>query len=132
LISQIGVNYRNSSLSVGDDFKVKAGDRMPFFEVDGSSIYHRFREPSFHLVAFNDGKDRLPPLPDEVTSKWNGQIDRTDIPLYPHIIETFGSTSTFYTLLRPDNYIGLISSDMTGEAIRSYLDRFAYRTEARS
>src|SRR5262249_49863531 len=37
LISQIGINYRNASLSVqnGNKHDVKAGDRMPYFLVDG-------------------------------------------------------------------------------------------------
>ncbi len=49
LISQIGINYRHSSLSqhVGDEnFRVKAGDRMPYFLINGTSIYDKLREPT--------------------------------------------------------------------------------------
>ena len=53
LISQIGINYRHSPLSVNEtNFHVKAGDRMPYFTVDGESIYDRLREPKFHVVVF--------------------------------------------------------------------------------
>ena len=55
LISQIGITYRDSSLSAhdGDEhFKVRAGDRMPYFVVDGRSIYDRLRAPTFHLRQF--------------------------------------------------------------------------------
>jgi 2-polyprenyl-6-methoxyphenol hydroxylase-like FAD-dependent oxidoreductase len=61
LISQIGINYRDSSLSAhaGDrEFDVKAGDRMPYFLVDGKSIYDKLREPKFHLLTFSDGCGR--------------------------------------------------------------------------
>src|SRR4051812_13846324 len=57
LVSQIGINYRHGSLSRhdgDDDFKVKAGDRMPYFLVGGESIYDRLREPKFHLLVFKN------------------------------------------------------------------------------
>src|SRR6185295_7578070 len=46
LVSQIGINYRKSSLSANNGFfTVKAGDRLPYFLVDGVSIYERLKEP---------------------------------------------------------------------------------------
>ena len=124
LVSQIGINYRQSSLSVGDEFKIKAGDRMPYFETEGASIYERLREPRFHLIAFNDGKTEVAALSEDLLAKWSEQIDRTDIPLYPYVSEQFGSTNSFFVLLRPDNYIGLISSDHTASAIAGYLEKY--------
>lgn len=118
LISQIGINYRNSSLSSGDGFKVRAGDRMPYFEVEGTSIYDRLREPRFHIVNFYDGVNAIPQFSLE---SWGGKIDSTTVSLYPQISDVFGSRQSFYVLLRPDNYIGLISSDLTLEALRNYL-----------
>src|SRR5215510_5639353 len=59
LLSQIGINYRHSSLSrhLGDEnFKVKAGDRMPYFLVDGESVYDKLHAPKFHLIAVSDGQ----------------------------------------------------------------------------
>jgi len=121
LISQIGINYRNSSLSSGDGFNVRAGDRMPYFEVEGASIYDRLREPHFHIVNFYDGVKTIPPLSTESLESWNGQIDSTTVSLYPQISDVFGSRQSFYVLLRPDNYIGLISSDLTLETLQNYL-----------
>ena len=118
LISQIGINYRNSSLSSGDGFKVRAGDRMPYVEVEGASIYDRLREPHFHIVNFYDGINAIPQLSPE---SWGGKIDRTTVSLYPQISDVFGSRQSFYVLLRPDNYIGLISGDLTLGALRNYL-----------
>ncbi len=59
LISQIGITYRDQSLSAhddDDDFEFKAGDRMPYFLIDGKSIYDKLREPKFHLLTFSDGE----------------------------------------------------------------------------
>jgi len=60
-LSQIAINYRASKLSRNSGtFKIKAGDRMPYFQVYNQSIYDRMREPKFHLLAF--GGDGLPEL----------------------------------------------------------------------
>jgi len=37
-------------------FEVKAGDRMPYFLVDGSSVYDQLRAPKFHLLTFSNGE----------------------------------------------------------------------------
>src|SRR5688572_22474151 len=54
-VSQIAINYRHGVLSDhtgSGGLAVKAGDRMPYFLVDGSSIYDRLRKPKFHLIKF--------------------------------------------------------------------------------
>lgn len=119
LVSQIGINYRKSSLSAaGGFFKVKGGDRLPFFTVEGASIYERLKAPQFHLLTFFDGANR----PADFAA--DDLIDRHELPLYPQIAEIFGATRTFSVLLRPDNYIGLITEDLSGEDLRAYLSRF--------
>lgn len=120
LISQIGINYRSSSLSSGDGFKVRAGDRMPYFTIDGRSIYDDLAGPVFHLVIFNDGQNGVGSFPDEVMKGVAGSIDAHSYPLFPHVSEMFGTSESFFLVLRPDNYIGLISSDFSPETIRSY------------
>ncbi len=97
LLSQTGINYRHSSLSrhEGDeDFKVKAGDRMPYVLLDGASIYDRLRDPNFHLLAFNEAQ------------------------LTPQVKEVFGTDKPFNILLRPDNYIESISTNTTGQSAK--------------
>jgi 2-polyprenyl-6-methoxyphenol hydroxylase-like FAD-dependent oxidoreductase len=119
LISQIGINYRKSSLSAENGFfKVKAGDRLPYFTVDGASVYERLKEPKFHLLTFFDGENRAA----EIAA--NDSTDFFELPLYPNIAEIFGASRTFSVLLRPDNYIGLITEDVSGEDLRVYLSRF--------
>lgn len=110
LVSQIGINYRESSLSVTDgSFSVKAGDRMPWFEVDGESIYDRLHEPTFHAVRFHDGQ-----LPVDAS-------DALTIPLYPNIASIFGSKESFTVVVRPDNYIGAIFPGLDPEKAATYL-----------
>jgi 2-polyprenyl-6-methoxyphenol hydroxylase-like FAD-dependent oxidoreductase len=128
LISQIGINYRDSSLSDHDgdqEFEVKAGDRMPYFLVDGQSIYDKLREPKFHLLTFSDGASDY--VGDyerqlgQMGSKHADLIDHHVIPLYPPVAEVFGMEKPFKVLLRPDNYIGFISLETSSNRLSTYL-----------
>jgi hypothetical protein len=123
-ISQIGINYRHGSLSehAGDDgIDVKAGDRLPYFQVDGRSIFDRLREPRFHLLTFADGKAEQ--RTEDLNGSFDSIVDRQTVPLYPHVAELFGVDKSFNVLLRPDNYIGLISQDPSFAPIEDYLKR---------
>jgi 2-polyprenyl-6-methoxyphenol hydroxylase-like FAD-dependent oxidoreductase len=119
LVSQIGINYRGSSLSDGDALKVKAGDRMPYFQVEGNNIYDLLREPKFHLLVFTDGSIPV----SEITGDLDGRCDFHSFPLYPNIAEIFGVSETFTVVLRPDNYIGYIAAGYSIEAVKKYLTR---------
>jgi len=84
LLSQTGINYRRASLSrhAGDEgFKVKAGDRMPYFLVGGESIYDRLRQPKFHLLVFSDSKDSAQISKAELESLYGEMIDFNLLPL---------------------------------------------------
>ena len=123
IISQTGINYEDDSLSKQTGaFKAKAGDRMPWFMLDGRSIYDDLRDPVFHLVVFHDGKDEVASLPDNLVQDWDGQIDSHSYSLFPHIAEKFGTDKSFVLILRPDNYIGMISDDLSPEVVKTYLD----------
>ncbi len=127
LISQIGINYRHSSLSghAGDEnFKVKAGDRMPYFQVDGKSIYDRLHQPKFHLLVFSNAQEDFEALKTELESRYAELVDFHAISLDPQVTETFGTDKSFNVLLRPDNYIGFISQETSSNALRAYLSRF--------
>ena len=120
-VSQIAINYRHSSLSDhGGDLDVKAGDRMPYFAVDGKSIYDRLREPKFHLINFSDGRARSA---GELNGKYSKFVDRHEVPIFPHVAEIFGTDKSFNVLLRPDNYIATVSQDASLAPIESYLER---------
>jgi 2-polyprenyl-6-methoxyphenol hydroxylase-like FAD-dependent oxidoreductase len=122
LVSQIGINYRDSRLSeTTGSFSVKAGDRMPYFLVDGKSIYDNVREPKFHLISFSDGQQPAPEVENILDSKYKELLDFHSLPLYPNITEIFGTKQSFMVMLRPDNYIGLITNGNAPEAIQKYL-----------
>lgn len=116
LVSQIGINYRKSSLSrTHGNFKVKAGTRMPWFEFDGTSVYERLREPKFHLITFGDETMQT------IDSDLEGILDIINLPLSNEVAKLFGSKIPFVVILRPDNYIGLISHKITIDEFKSYL-----------
>lgn len=121
LLSQIGINYRHSSLSrhAGDeDFTVKAGDRMPYFLLDGKSVYDRLREPRFHLLAFSNEHDEFE---EANVEKYAGLVDFHKFQLTREVTETVGTHRSFTILLRPDNYIGFITAKGSAVAAESYL-----------
>lgn len=120
-ISQIMINYRESSLSLDDgSFNVKAGDRMPYFEIEGASIYDRLHEPKFHILQFHDGKS---PVRD--ASFDQDLADLHSLPLYPNVSEIFGTQESFTVLLRPDNYIGYIGGGVELDDVKKYLAKIA-------
>jgi 2-polyprenyl-6-methoxyphenol hydroxylase-like FAD-dependent oxidoreductase len=124
LISQIGINYRHGSLSehAGDEnFKVKAGDRMPYFLVDGQSIYDKLREPKFHLLVFSGPHRDFQALITELDQDYAALVDSQIMPLQPRVSEIFGTDEPFILLLRPDNYLSFILADGSSNDLRSRL-----------
>lgn len=127
-ISQTGINYRHGSLSnhAGDEnFRVKAGDRMPYFPVGGESIYDKLRQPKFHLLFFYGPQDDPRPLRAEVENEYADLVDFHAVPLEPRAAEIFGTDKSFMLLLRPDNYVGFISPETSSSGLRAYLSKFA-------
>ncbi len=127
LVSQIGINYRHGSLSRQDgdeEFKVKAGDRMPYFQVDGESVYDRLREPKFHLLTFTDEASPVHASALEAESQYADLVDFQSIALTPQAAEAFGTDKPFNVLLRPDNYIGYVSAETSSSGLRAYLQDF--------
>lgn len=123
-ISQIGINYRHSSMSDHESdggFEVKAGDRLPYFVVDGKSIFDKLRDPKFHLLHFSDGGAE--PV-DGGLGELEAMVDRHEIPIYPRVADLFGTDKSFNVLLRPDNYIATISSESSLAPIQNYLKRW--------
>ena len=126
LVSQIGINYEKSSLSeTRGGFAVKAGDRMPWFEIGGRSIYDYLRDPMFHLVVFSEGSADPIALRGSLTEKWRGRIDSHFFESSRDIYDRFGIDRPFFVIIRPDNYIGMISDDLSPDAIETYLKRFS-------
>jgi 2-polyprenyl-6-methoxyphenol hydroxylase-like FAD-dependent oxidoreductase len=126
-VSQIGINYRHSSLSnhAGDeDFEVKAGDRMPYFLVDGQNIFDRLQQPKFHLLVFASELNRFQKLKDELEERYSELVDFNVISHSSEVTKVFETEKDFMVLLRPDNHLGLISVDISTDDVANYLTEF--------
>jgi 2-polyprenyl-6-methoxyphenol hydroxylase-like FAD-dependent oxidoreductase len=120
LISQIGINYRDDFLSehTDDEFEdVRAGDRLPYFLVDGASIFEKLKAPKFHLLLFSKTE------PGECQD-FGDLVDCHHISIDERVSEIFGTENDFGLLLRPDNHIAFIASAMTPEQVADYFRRF--------
>ncbi len=119
LVSQIGINYRRGKLSEHTDDEsdnVKAGDRLPYFVLDGQSIFDKLKEPKFHLLLFSnsDGSGACEDLAGEL-------VDCHVIPITDRVKEIFEREDDFSVFLRPDNYIASMSSGVTPLMVEEYL-----------
>lgn len=128
LISQTGINYRHSSLSGKMDltFKVKSGDRIPYFTLANGSIYDELHEPKFHWLTFSDNQDTTPR--NGVEREYAYLMDFHTIPLSPCVTEIFSSSKPFHVLLRPDNYIAFIASEtaLSESHVKASLNKLFY------
>jgi 2-polyprenyl-6-methoxyphenol hydroxylase-like FAD-dependent oxidoreductase len=123
-ISQIGIHYRHSSLShpVGDErFKVKAGDRMPYFKLKGQSIYDKLHQPKFHLLVFSKTLSDCQKLKPELENQSAEFFDFNLIPLDLQVTKAFGTNQSFIVFLRPDNYIAFLSTEISLNPVKIYL-----------
>ena len=119
LISQIGISYRDSSLSARNGaahFEVRAGDRMPYFLWNGHSVYDHLRAPKFHLVTFTDSQTN-----ETAALIHPDLVDQIVIPLTADIEEKFGTAQPFFVFLRPDNHIAFISAGEATSGMETYL-----------
>jgi 2-polyprenyl-6-methoxyphenol hydroxylase-like FAD-dependent oxidoreductase len=127
LVSQIGINYRHSSLSnhAGDeDFELKTGDRMSYILVDGNSIYDKLTQPNFHWLTFSSKRKNFQRLRNEFGNQYDELMDSNSFSFSPEVAEAFGTDNDFSVLLRPDNHIGLISADISPRSVEKYLTEF--------
>lgn len=125
LISQIGVNYHHSALSEKTEscFAIKAGDRMPYFRIGNKSIYDALRQPKFHWLTFTNEQKDISMTLNEIENFYPDLIDFQTISLTPEIAKIFGIEEPFYVLLRPDNYIGIITKKISLSNLRGYFNR---------
>ncbi|MGL4630095.1 MAG: FAD-dependent monooxygenase [Leadbetterella sp.] len=133
MISQTGISYENASISQDEvtDDKVKAGDRMPYFDyLDNNntliSSYSHNPNHQFKLFHFGTESNLI-----EITNQNNTFDQGLKKLLIVHIdlnknrenLEAiFGEIERdFILIVRPDNYIGLQSYDISIQKITDYL-----------
>ena len=114
------------------EFEVKAGDRLPYFEINDKSIYEQLHAPKFHLLRFSkkDGTRTTTGAPVSESDMEKNDlgshahlIDQHAIQLGPQVVKLFGTDQPFSVLLRPDNYIGFISADNSWSPVSKYFAR---------
>jgi 2-polyprenyl-6-methoxyphenol hydroxylase-like FAD-dependent oxidoreductase len=131
VLSQIGLDYRDSSLSLhGQDapFAVQAGDRLPYFRVEGENVYDWLHSPCFHWIVFTDGQQDYSELQQQLELTYPDAIQFHIIPLYPRVVELFGSDRPFYLLLRPDHHIAFLMADQTLDLLLTQLKLYFQST----
>ena len=122
-ISQIGITYRDFSLSKhteDESANVKAGDRLPYFLLDGQSIFHKLNEPKFHLLLFSNNKSQQS-ICEELERELGSVADCQAVPLDERVKEIFEKEDDFMVFLRPDNHIAFISSEKSLTLAQEYL-----------
>ena len=93
---------------------------MPYFIIDGKGIYDWLHAPKFHLLSFSNEVRPDEPTRSAIQSEFASVVDHMVLPLHPRVAEIFGSDKPFSVLLRPDNYIGFISSGDALSELRAY------------
>lgn len=127
IISQTGIKYRRGSLSDHSSdasFKVKAGDRMPYFLTSDRSIYSYLHAPKFHLLVFANGDEAFEAIRQNFENEYQEVADQHFFNLDSRVKEVFGTDRPFLVLLRPDNHIAFVSPEISRARIQTYFDRF--------
>lgn len=122
LISQTGISYHGHSLGVDteDGFAVRAGDRLPYFMIDGKGIYDWLHAPKFHLLTFSNNLEPSELANQAIQDEFGNVVEHLMFPLRRRAGEIFGTRKPFSVLLRPDNYIGFVSSGEPLPELRAY------------
>lgn len=97
---------------------------MPYFLVDGTSIYEKLHQPKFHLLVFSDAQRDFQVLRTKLENKYAELVDFNAISLYPQAAKAFNTNNSFVVLLRPDNYVGFITTETSSDKLESYLNEF--------
>ena len=121
VISQTGITYRGHSLGVDtdDEFEVKAGDRMPYVLIDRKGIYDWLHAAKFHLLTFSSDVESGGQA---IQTEADSSVEHLAFPLNEQVAEIFGSHKPFSVLLRPDNYIGFVTSGEPLSELRAYFN----------
>jgi hypothetical protein len=122
MVSQIGINYRDHSLSQHTNDEAEhahAGDRIPYFLVDGKSIFDKLNAPKFHLLIFSN--DNRAGACAEFERDFGHLADCQVLPIDERVSELFEKGKEFCVFLRPDNHIAFISSEISSRNVAEYL-----------
>jgi hypothetical protein len=127
IISQIWNSYNKNSFSLkltSQKLSFKAGDRFPHVLISrngqSESSYHLFRQAKFHLVVI--GKDPADEEVNVIPARMRKLIHVVVFPM-SEAWSSLGVKQSLYILVRPDNYIGLISDELDKDLLERYFER---------
>lgn len=108
-VSQIGITYKNSPLTIASCIgRINAGDRFPYFLIDGKSSFESLKGLQFHIVIFDSSSEGT--LLKQVTE----QRPNEPIVLVKSIPRKYFSRENhFFALIRPDKHIAYIGRDLS-------------------
>jgi FAD binding domain len=116
-VSQITVNYRDSSLSVGEAGKLRGGDRLPWVRVSDAGVEFNFAaltSLAWQVHVYGDAPHDLPKVCEYHRIRlhvfeWRAPMKRA------------GLKRNAAYLIRPDGYIALADAHDSATAISGYL-----------
>ncbi|WP_162996303.1 FAD-dependent monooxygenase [Mucilaginibacter celer] len=124
-LSQIGYSYRKSRLSINcssQKLKFKAGDRCPHILIDHDghqqSLLSLLTETKFYLLCVGDIRQH-----DFLPAHLQGYINVINLP-HAACWHKAGVKGKLFILLRPDQYIGLVSDEMNTALLSGYFNNF--------
>ena len=112
-VSQIGVNYRTSSLSVGSAGSVRSGDRLPWVEMAGSDNFAPLSSLNWQAHVYGEA----PPGIVEACAELRLPLHR--FPWQP-VMGRAGLRRDATYVIRPDGYIALADPDSDAQRLRRY------------
>lgn len=122
-LSQIWYSYRDSPLSAlhsEQSLTFTAGDRFPYVRIDHKgeiiSCYNLLTAAKFHLVCIGADSNGNS---DEIPKTLVPLIQPVNLPSGPGWLK-LGIKKKLYILVRPDNYIGLISDRLDNDSLAKY------------
>jgi hypothetical protein len=102
---------------------------MPYFLVNGKNVFDKLQQAKFHFVVFANDPNEFHALEKDFETNYSHTADFNLFSLSPEVEEAFGTKNDFSVLLRPDNHVGFISSDISLSKFRNYMSRFIGQSE---
>lgn len=143
LISQIGIAYRDSSLSRDGSLgsfprtAPRPGDRLPFATFHENNklinIQDKVKAPAFHLLLFlgNISDEKIKAI-HHLVDQYSDVIQIERISFAPgsnDLFEIFGVQNGGYYLVRPDMYIAYRSNTFNQNHLKAFLKRINLKRE---
>jgi len=127
VVSQTGVNYRESSLSEGRAGRIRGGDRLPWVKtapngnLDDEDNFASLASLDWQMHVYGDAQRDIVEMCKERNVAlrvfpWRGEMSRT------------GLRRNALYLVRPDGYVALADSSASAMGVGAYLDRRGLKT----